>query len=1116
MIYNLGRVVPLFKGNYDAATTYGFLDVVYYDNSSFVALDTTTGNLPTDTTHWLPVALKGTTQNPTPAQMQQIISEVETYMHSTDFVYDPDYTHIDVINNLTSTSTTNALSANQGKVLNETIDGVSHSVSDLSTTVSNLVVDNLTTNDGTKALSAKQGKILNETIDDVSHSVYDLTNRVSNLVVDNLTTNDGTKALSAKQGKIIYDNLGKVVNSTNIVPSYTSGIIHTDGTFEQFGSYSYYAPIELQPLQRIVINYGNQIYLGNNVAVVYKCNSSGTWIETIVAGTSTYDVVSYTNNTSETIYIGICCYTSQMKYSLYEYVDGVSESELNNVETSINNSINTLSNKTNNGIDVQNITQDIVSSLVSNRYINYSNGVIIQPSLTTNPIGYYTIPYSILQNCYSIRTYLDGDSSLPAAIAFYSDETTINNTTYLKSASIQSKNTTGDWFEAKVPSNAKVCLLTSYHRTGFSPIMLVIKKQGVIISELIEANAKYSDYSETLIGTITMGTGTTGNTTLSEKVYPGDIIKVVSNVSNPIQIGSYNYGDDICGRAIKGNSSLYIQVMKEAKTLYVYQSPASSGTIEFYKCKPSELYNNSWLFTPMYMSTYNYSYNLPVFSIGKSCLFNDSGIYLVDSIARASVIIKGYCPNLTISSLDTENYDFYIFTTNEYSDGTLNTTSSNWVNSYNGYALSNKGCSITLRKKSGGTFTESDLQYFSISLNKPYINFEPSPSDIENLVDTKTSKFNTIGSINNILSIRNPYYYHFQPNAFIKDGNGNNAVPSQSAEDITIAARLGFDSIEANVQATSDGHFICMHGSAGTFGDTVYSLDNTDISSTLINTKTLDWIKTNVRFNSYYDKWKVAPLSLEEFCDCCKVNGIGIFAGTNNQNAIDICLRKLGTDNIMLYNAGTDKRNTFKGVMFYWNNTASTSVDTIINTANSYGMPFMYGLGPALLTALVNNNQLETLATQMHNLGYTIASTAVYDTESNTQNAFEAGVDYSCSGHQVNQFEPNYAVYDINDSTQFGGTSTIENGVATMTINDTITCGTSDVLSLGKGMLTLRFNGTIVVNFGSVGNYNRTITSDGSKDIILSDYYFMRNTNLTITANTSTTISKLIYKISKC
>ena len=137
MIYNLGRVVPLFKGDYDAATTYGFLDVVYYDNSSFVALDTTTGNLPTDTSHWLPVALKGITQNPTPAQIQEIISAVETYMYDTDFVHDPVYTHIDVVDNHTSTSTTNALAANQGKVLYETIDDVSHSVSDLNTALQN-------------------------------------------------------------------------------------------------------------------------------------------------------------------------------------------------------------------------------------------------------------------------------------------------------------------------------------------------------------------------------------------------------------------------------------------------------------------------------------------------------------------------------------------------------------------------------------------------------------------------------------------------------------------------------------------------------------------------------------------------------------------------------------------------------------------------------------------------------------------------------------------------------------------------------------------------------------------------------------------------------------------
>lgn len=110
MIYNLGRVVPLFKGNYDAATTYGFLDVVFYDNSSFVALDTTTGNLPTDTEHWLPVALKGTTQDLTPEQMNTVISTVESYITTNT-----------IVDNLSSTATNKSLSANQGKILGDEV-----------------------------------------------------------------------------------------------------------------------------------------------------------------------------------------------------------------------------------------------------------------------------------------------------------------------------------------------------------------------------------------------------------------------------------------------------------------------------------------------------------------------------------------------------------------------------------------------------------------------------------------------------------------------------------------------------------------------------------------------------------------------------------------------------------------------------------------------------------------------------------------------------------------------------------------------------------------------------------------------------------------------------------
>lgn len=60
---NLGKVVILPKGAYDAGTAYAFLDVVTYNGSSYIckAVNGSTGNLPTDTTYWQLIASKGDT-----------------------------------------------------------------------------------------------------------------------------------------------------------------------------------------------------------------------------------------------------------------------------------------------------------------------------------------------------------------------------------------------------------------------------------------------------------------------------------------------------------------------------------------------------------------------------------------------------------------------------------------------------------------------------------------------------------------------------------------------------------------------------------------------------------------------------------------------------------------------------------------------------------------------------------------------------------------------------------------------------------------------------------------------------------------------------------------------
>ena len=119
------------------------------------------------------------------------------------------------------------------------------------------VVDNLTTNDGTKALSAKQGKVLNDTKqNNIWHgttaeytaqassipdgTIVDITDDTESVpqieIVDNLTTQDATKALSAKQGYVLKGLIdGKsdvfLITMTEDENDNTSYVV--DKTFEE-------------------------------------------------------------------------------------------------------------------------------------------------------------------------------------------------------------------------------------------------------------------------------------------------------------------------------------------------------------------------------------------------------------------------------------------------------------------------------------------------------------------------------------------------------------------------------------------------------------------------------------------------------------------------------------------------------------------------------------------------------------------------------------------------------------------------------------------------------------------------------------------------------------------
>ena len=143
---------------------------------------------------------------------------------------------------LDSTSTTNALSANQGKILNDElsnkvdkVDGKGLSTNDFTTEEktklagipegggATVVEDTLTSTSATNALSANQGKILNEALDNKVDKVEgkglstedftteektklaNLGANISAVVEDTLTSTSTTNALSANMGKILND-----------------------------------------------------------------------------------------------------------------------------------------------------------------------------------------------------------------------------------------------------------------------------------------------------------------------------------------------------------------------------------------------------------------------------------------------------------------------------------------------------------------------------------------------------------------------------------------------------------------------------------------------------------------------------------------------------------------------------------------------------------------------------------------------------------------------------------------------------------------------------------------------------------------------------------------------
>lgn len=119
-----GGLVP--KGAYDNTATYAQGDSVSYGGSSYVAISSTTGHIPTNTTYWQLLASQGPAGTPSDEHFEQSFSAVSTVVVTHSLGKKPAVTIIDtsgdecegdVIHNTNNQLTVNFSAANSGVVL---------------------------------------------------------------------------------------------------------------------------------------------------------------------------------------------------------------------------------------------------------------------------------------------------------------------------------------------------------------------------------------------------------------------------------------------------------------------------------------------------------------------------------------------------------------------------------------------------------------------------------------------------------------------------------------------------------------------------------------------------------------------------------------------------------------------------------------------------------------------------------------------------------------------------------------------------------------------------------------------------------------------------------------
>lgn len=367
-------------------------------------------------------------------------------------------------------------------------------------------------------------------------------------------------------------------------------------------------------------------------------------------------------------------------------------------------------------------------------------------------------------------------------------------------------------------------------------------------------------------------------------------------------------------------------------------------------------------------------------------------------------------------------------------------------------------------------------------------------------------------SLNNRLTaVENPFRFkQFFSHIGVSQNKNDVIIPNQSLADVARTKRLGFDILEVNVRATSDGEYVCLHGDNGKFGSLFIGANGEDVSATLVSSVTLDWIKTNVRFVSKYDRYKTAPFTLEEMLyECRKLRVIPLVEYKDRQ-MVELLDKIMGKDNYILSVYNQILRYESDAVFGSWYSNNGVNVAWKPHLS---GRPFIMGVNTSDI--VLTDEQWKATAEDLHKNGYFISTAYVGETQK--QKLFNLGFDAVASSYAINEIENGNIcnLYCDTDFSDFITTGTVSGGTLTLAQNDTIVPTTvTDSVFLGGGSLHIRFDGTISLKFGK--NINAlTFASDGMSDVWFSTYFEEAIPTFEITASEATEVYDVTYKASR-